>query len=60
MKLEPWLVERITNDMIKLFPQSQVTAFKESSNGELEVGLNGSTLVVDQIILATGYKVNVE
>jgi pyruvate/2-oxoglutarate dehydrogenase complex dihydrolipoamide dehydrogenase (E3) component len=36
-----------------------VTACKESPNGELEVGLNGSTLVVDQIILATGYKVNV-
>jgi cation diffusion facilitator CzcD-associated flavoprotein CzcO len=59
LKLEPWLAERITKEMIKLFPQSQVTACKESPNGELEVGLNGSTLVVDQIILATGYKVNV-
>jgi cation diffusion facilitator CzcD-associated flavoprotein CzcO len=59
LKLEPWLAERITKDTIKLFPQSQVTACRELPNGELEVGLNGSTVVVDQIILATGYKVNV-
>ena len=60
LKLEPWLAERITQDTIKLFPQSQVTACKESPNGKLEVSLNGSTLAVDQIILATGYKVKVE
>ena len=60
LKLEPWLAERITKDTIKLFPQSQVTACKESPNGELEVSLNGSTLAVDQIVLATGYKVKVE
>jgi len=60
LKLEPWLAERITKDTIKLLPQSQVTACQESPNGELEVSLNGSTLAVDQIILATGYKVKVE
>lgn len=59
LKLEPWLAERITRDTIKLFPQSQVTACKESPNGELEICLNDSTLMVDQVILATGYKVNV-
>jgi hypothetical protein len=37
-----------------------MAACKELPNGELEVSLDGSTLVVDQIILATGYKVNVE
>ena len=60
LKLEPWLAARITQDAIKAFPQSKVTACKELPNGELEVSLDGSTLVVDQIILATGYKVNVE
>jgi FAD-dependent urate hydroxylase len=60
LKLEPWLAARITKDGIKLFPESQVTGCKELPNRELEVSLNGSTLVVDQIILATGYKVNVE
>jgi hypothetical protein len=59
LKLEPWLAARITKDAIKAFPQSEVAACKELPNGELEVSLDGSTLVVDQIILATGYKVNV-
>jgi cation diffusion facilitator CzcD-associated flavoprotein CzcO len=60
LKLEPWLSARITKDGIKLFPESQVTGCQELPNGELLVNLNGSTLTVDQIILATGYKVNVE
>jgi cation diffusion facilitator CzcD-associated flavoprotein CzcO len=60
LKLEPWLVARITNNKIKLFPQSQVTACKEGPGGELGVRLsNGTALAVDQIILATGYKVDV-
>jgi pyridine nucleotide-disulfide oxidoreductase len=59
LKLEPWLAARITNDKIKLFPQSQVTKCKEWPGGELEVRLsNGTALAVDHIILATGYKVN--
>jgi cation diffusion facilitator CzcD-associated flavoprotein CzcO len=60
LKLEPWLAARITKDAVKLFPESQVTGCKELPNGELQVSLNGSTLEIDHIILATGYKVNVE
>jgi thioredoxin reductase len=60
LKLEPWLATRITKDAIRLFPESQVTGCKELPTGELEVSLNGSTLTVDQIVLATGYKMNVE
>jgi len=60
LKLEPWLAARITKDAIKAFPRSEVAGCKELSNGELEVNLDGPTVVVDQIILATGYKVNVE
>ena len=59
LKLEPWLGKRISRDTIKLLPQSQVTACKEQPSGELEVTVNGVTCIVDQIILATGYKVNV-
>ncbi len=59
LKLEPWLAKRITRDTIKLFPQSQVTACRELAGGELEVRVNGQTIEVDHIILATGYKVNV-
>lgn len=59
LKLEPWLAKRVAQEKIHLFPQSQETACRESANDELDISLNGSTLVVDQIILATGYKVNV-
>lgn len=60
LKLEPWLAKRITQERIHLFPETQVTDCRELSGGELEVTLNdGTTFVVDQIILATGYKVNV-
>ncbi len=59
LKLEPWLAARINNEQIKLLPHTQVTAGKQLSSGELEVALNGgATLRVDQVILATGYKVN--
>jgi cation diffusion facilitator CzcD-associated flavoprotein CzcO len=60
LKLEPWLGARITKDTIHLFPESQVTGCRELPDHELEVSLDGTTLMVDQIILATGYKVNVE
>lgn len=59
LKLEPWLAQRIANPAIKLFPHSQVTACRTLSSGELEVQVSGTLLRVDQIILATGYKVNV-
>jgi len=60
LKLEPWLAERITQERIHLFPKTQVTTCRALSGGELEVTLDdGTTLAVDQIILATGYKVNV-
>jgi hypothetical protein len=59
LKLEPWLAKRISNETIKLLPQSQVTACRERPTGELEVTIGGITHAVDQIILATGYKVNV-
>jgi FAD-dependent urate hydroxylase len=61
LKIEPWLEPRIDHkDSIKLWPQTQVVACRELSNGALEVRLDsGATLTVDHIILATGYKVNI-
>jgi len=58
LKLEPWLGRRISKETIKLLPESQVTDCKELPNGELEMTVNGAKCIVDQIILATGYKVN--
>jgi cation diffusion facilitator CzcD-associated flavoprotein CzcO len=60
LKLEPWLASRVSKAGINLFPHSQVTTCRELPNGELQVRLDGSTFVVDQIIFATGYKVDVE
>jgi len=59
-KLEPWLWPRLDHDTVTLWPNSQVAACEEASNGDIIVQLdNGQRLTVDQIILATGYKANV-
>lgn len=59
LKLEPWLAARINHDGVKLHPNSQVTKCKSSSDA-LEVELsNGEVLAIDQVVLATGYKVDV-
>jgi hypothetical protein len=60
LKLEPWLAARITDGKVNLFPDSQVTTCRELAGGALEVGLSsGERLTVDDVILATGYKVDV-
>ena len=59
LKLEPWLVKRITRESIHLHPQTSVTGCLELPTGELQISLNDDTrLLVDTIILATGYKVD--
>jgi lysine/ornithine N-monooxygenase len=60
LKLEPWLAPRITNDKTTLFPESEIVACDELTDGTLGVTLsNGRALNVDHVILATGYKVDV-
>jgi cation diffusion facilitator CzcD-associated flavoprotein CzcO len=61
LKVEPWLEARIMNDVIKLWPQTELIACDVQANGEMEVQLsNGETLLADHIIMATGYKVGIE
>ncbi|MGB7291110.1 MAG: NAD(P)-binding domain-containing protein [Thermodesulfobacteriota bacterium] len=61
LKLEPWLWPRIERENIKIWQSSRVVACKELPTGELEVKLDvEGRLTVDHIILATGYKVNME
>ncbi len=58
LKLEPWLGSRLRTNAIKLWPNSQVMSCEELPNGELDVKLDiGKTLMVDHVLLATGYKV---
>lgn len=59
LKLEPWLSARITHETIRHFPHTEVTGCRERS-GAIEVSLSdGTSLTVDRIILATGYKVDI-
>jgi hypothetical protein len=57
LKIEPW---RIRDETIKLWPRSQVAGCIEQPDGALTVKLeSGETIVVDQVIAATGYKVDI-
>lgn len=59
LKIEPWLEPRIRNDTIRLRPRSQLVACTARADGALAATLdNGETLIVDQVIAATGYKVD--
>ena len=60
LKLEPWLAPRVKNDRVHVWPRAEVVSCREQADGALQVELtNGQTVVVDQIVLATGYKVNI-
>ena len=57
LKLEPWLTPRLDKPSVHRWPHASVTACQEVSGREVEVELsNGTRLVVDYVILATGYK----
>ena len=60
LKLEPWLSPRLQTDRVHVWPRTEVLSCREQEDGALQVKLtNGETVVVDQIVLATGYKVNI-
>lgn len=60
LKLEPWLVKRVSKENVILHPQTFVTKCMQMPSKELKITLNDvSTLVIDQVILATGYKVDI-
>lgn len=60
LKLEAWLEPRVTNDRTTLWPQTQVVSCTQQENGALTVVLsNGESINVDEIVLATGYKVDI-
>jgi cation diffusion facilitator CzcD-associated flavoprotein CzcO len=60
IKLEPWLWPRIDKDNVKLWPETQIRSCVEK-DGALHIVLdNDQHLVVDHVVLATGYKVNMK
>jgi cation diffusion facilitator CzcD-associated flavoprotein CzcO len=61
LKVEPWLEARIMNNVVKLWPRTELIACNVRPNGEMEVKLsNDETLLADHIIMATGYKVRID
>jgi FAD-dependent urate hydroxylase len=57
LKLEPWLTARLDKPFVHRWPRASVRNCRELPDGEIEVELsNGSRLIVDHVILATGYK----
>ena len=59
LKVEPWLEARLNHDRVHVRPRTEVVKCTEK-NGELNVELsNGETVTCDQIVLATGYKVDI-
>ena len=59
LKVEPWLEARLDTDRVQVRPRTEVVECSED-NGEVKVTLsNGETITCDQIVLATGYKVDI-
>jgi thioredoxin reductase len=60
LKLEPWLVKRVTKETVFLHPKTFVVECLQMPSKELKITLNDtSTLMIDHVILATGYKVDI-
>jgi cation diffusion facilitator CzcD-associated flavoprotein CzcO len=56
LKLEPWLTPRLTSPTVHRHPHASVDECREEAGG-IHVRLStGESLVVDHIVLATGYK----
>jgi thioredoxin reductase len=61
LKVEPWLEQRVKVDGVTVWPETEVARTEALANGDVLVTLsNGEQLVVDTIILATGYKVAID
>jgi cation diffusion facilitator CzcD-associated flavoprotein CzcO len=60
LNIEPWLRSRVMKETVTLWPRTSVGAVDEIHDA-LSVQLdNGSTFPVDAIILATGYRVQID
>ena len=59
LKMEPWLKPRLDKESIHILPNTEITEIIESGD-KIKVNFNyGEHIMVDHIILATGYKVDI-
>ena len=60
LKLEPWLEGRLQDERLHVWPHTELLSCEQQENDELHVSLtNGEKIIVDEVVLATGYKVNI-
>lgn len=60
-QLEDWLLDKCRRDNVKLWPNTAVTGCQVSANGDLRIDLdNGQCIDTDQLVLATGFRVDVK
>ncbi|MBL8103301.1 MAG: NAD(P)-binding domain-containing protein [Anaerolineales bacterium] len=61
LKVEPWLEKRVMKPNTSIHQKASLVSCVERGDSALDVSLdNGDTFVVDDVILATGYKVELE
>lgn len=61
LKVEPWLEKRVMKPNTSIHQKASLVSCNERADGALDVKLdNGDAFVVDDVILATGYKVELE
>jgi len=61
LKVEPWLEPRLQERPVSIWPETEIVHCTGGGSDRLIVELsNGSTIAVDTIVLATGYKANIE
>ena len=60
LKVAPWLAPRLNDARVTVWPKTELVSCIEDGNGELAARLtNGETLIIDNVVLATGYKVDI-
>ena len=59
LKVEPWLEKRVMKPNTQIHEKASLASCVERADGALDVKLeNGDSFIVDDVILATGYKVD--
>ena len=59
LKVEPWLQVRLNSDHVRVLPRTEVAKCVEINNEQHVTLSNGETITCDEIVLATGYKVDI-
>jgi len=60
LKIEPWLENRLRDDRLHVWPHTELVSCEQQESSVLLASLsNGEKVLVDKMVLATGYKVNI-